>query len=387
MRPTLPFLPVATLGFVLFGALLVLVGASLDELRAALDLDLTRSGVLGAGAVLGIGLGVLAGGPLVDRFARRPLFCAATVLSGAALCGVSPGQEFGTVLLYVFAAGVGGGLYETILNAAAVERYRERSVRVVALMHAGATVGAMLTPVAIDLLLAADGNTSWTRPFHTVGAAHLALALVTPALQLGAPTRGARTDAAAPAPPRVLTPPLAWLCAAAFAYVGVESSITVFAIPYADGALGLAPGRGRGAISLFWLGLLAGRLVFALRKDADDARLAAVAGALAAVAIAAGVSLAWSRIEVLLALTGFALGGVFPLLVALAGRRTPHATGTSVALVAGVGSAGGFAAPWLTGVLGDAAGIGVAVGALALWCGFLSLAGLLAERAWRRVRR
>jgi fucose permease len=102
-------------------------------------------------------------------------------------------------------------------------------------------------------------------------------------------------------------------------------------------------------------------------------------GGAAGLVLAAGVTLGWSQIEVLLVLVGFALGGVFPLLVALAGSRTPHATGSAVAVVAGLGSAGGFVAPWLTGLLGDAVGIATAFAALAGWCGLIVLTALLAE--------
>jgi hypothetical protein len=50
------------------------------------------------------------------------------------------------------------------------------------------------------------------------------------------------------------------IAAIAFAYVGVESAVTMFAVPYASGGLGLDAERGRKAIGVFWLGLLVGRL-------------------------------------------------------------------------------------------------------------------------------
>lgn len=369
------------LGFVLFGALLVLVGASQDELKTAFDLDLTKTGMLGSSVVLGIGVGVLAGGPLVDRFPRRPLFFAATLVTGGALCLLGPDWGFGSVAALLFAAGFGGGLYETILNAVAIERYVERSVRIVAVMHAGATVGAMLTPLGINTLVTWSGPVDWALAFRLVGGAHLALSLLVLALPLGTPRlAGGRADSNAERAP-IVTRSLVWLCVAAFAYVGVESAITIFAIPYAEGALDLPADRGRTAISVFWLGMLAGRIVLALRAEIDDARFATAAGGIAGLVLAVGIALAWSQIELMLAITGFVLGGVFPVLVALAGRRTSHATGTGVAVVAGLGSAGGFVAPWITGILGDTSGITVAFGALASWCAAIALAALLAERS------
>ena len=383
--PRLAFLPVATFGFVLFGALLVLVGASQDGLQAALHLDLARTGLLGSSVVLGIGAGVLAGGPLVDRLPRRPLLVGFALLTAGALCGLAPSQGFAGVTSLLVVAGVGGGAYETILNSVAIERYQERSIRIVAVMHAGATVGAMLTPLAIGALFAKTGASDWTFSFRVVGLLHAGLALLAFATPLGTPGRSAWKSAGAQTP-GIVNASLVWLCIAAFAYVGVESALTIFAIPYAEGALGLAAESGRRSISFFWLGLLAGRLAFALRGGFDDARFATAAGGLAGGVLVAGVLLAWGQLGLLLAVIGFALGGVFPLLVALAGRRTPQATGTGVAIVAGLGSAGGFALPWLTGVVGDATGVAAAVGGLGLWCGVVALAGLLAERSHEGIR-
>ncbi len=375
-------LPFGALGFWLFGSFLVLVGASQDEIRAALHLDLTRAGLLVSAVMSGIGVGVFGGGPLVDRVPRRPLFAAAAGLTGAALIAVAPGQGYWTVFGLLFLAGGGGGLYETILNAAAIEHYGQRSVRMVAILHSFSSVGAMLTPFGIAALVSWTDANDWTLAFRITGGAHLLLAAAAFAAALGSPTRAHGTGPSRPGA-RVLSVPLIFLCVATFAYVGVESAVTGLAIPYAEGALSLPPDRGRSAISLFWLGALAGRLAFALRSgQIDDARAASWMGGVAAAAFALGVGFGWGAIELLFAGIGFALGGVFPLLVALAGRRTPQAPATGIAVVAGLGSAGGFVTPWVTGSIGDATSIAFAMGTLAIWCVLIALAAALAE--WTR---
>jgi fucose permease len=284
---------------------------------------------------------------------------------------VGPSLERTAALLVL--AGIGGGVYETVLNAAAIERYAQSSVRTLSVMHSGATLGAMLTPFGVGLALA---HGDWTTAFRAVGAAHLVLAVLALGVPLGVSAGGGARRA-------VPSAPLVFLFVAAFAYIGVESSITAFAVPYATDGLGLDADRGRGAISVFWLGLLVGRLFFALRAGIDDARPAVAAGALAGAALAAGAVLSWTQIELLLGAVGLALGGVFPLLVALGGRRAP-AAGTGVAVIAGLGSAGGFATPWATGLVGDAAGIAAAFGSLAAWLALVAVAALLADRAHAR---
>jgi fucose permease len=41
---------------------------------------------------------------------------------------------------------------------------------------------------------------------------------------------------------------------------------------------------------------------------------------------------------------------------------------------------GGFLVPWLTGVVGDGAGIAAGVGSMALWCALITAGGLAALR-------
>ena len=374
------FLPFGLFGFLLFGAVLVLVGGNLGEIRASLGLDLARSGLLVSSVMIGLGIGVLGGGPLVDRFPRRPLFFVAAGSAGLSLAAVSPSLGYWTLFFLLVLAGAGGGLFETILNAVAVERYGERSVRMLSFLHAGASVGAMLTPLAIVAWTGWATDPHWSDSFRATGFAHLGLAALALATPLGEPILGEETREPGETA-RVLTPGLLLLCAAAFAYVGVESALTGLAIPYAEEALDLSADRGRGAISVFWLGLLAGRLLFALRAGTlTDARAATAMGGIAGATLAVGVAFAWSALEVLLAGVGLALGGCFPLLVALAGQRTPQAPATGVAVVAGVGSAGGFVVPWLTGSVGDSAGVAAAFASLAAWSALIAGAALLAER-------
>jgi fucose permease len=81
----------------------------------------------------------------------------------------------------------------------------------------------------------------------------------------------------------------------------------------------------------------------------------------------------WPAIELVYFASGIALGGVFPMLISLTAQRFPHARGTATGFAVGVGSIGGFVVPWLTGTLGDAAGIVIAFGSLALWPALIAL--------------
>lgn len=360
-------LPLGFASFLGFGILLVLVGANQAELARDLDLDLSRSGLLSAALALGIGVGVVAAGPLFDRYPRRPLFLAAVLLVAGSLLSVDRSLGFGRTFLHVAIAGLGAGAYDTLLNAAVVERFHERAARPMLLLHSGATLGAVLGPFAIG------GIGDWTASFHWTGVGHLLLAAWALCGRFPAPR-------SRPVPRSVFSRELLPFAAVAFAYVGVEAAVTIFAVPYAGGALGLDAERGRFAISAFWLGLLGGRLALLTRRGATGATLLVAAGVASGVLLAVGAVAGWGGIEPFFAAVGLALGGVYPVMIALAGARFPEARGTAAGLAAGAGALGGFAIPWLHGAIGDVAGAAAAVGGLAFWCLAVASAGAVARR-------
>jgi fucose permease len=365
--------------FVAFGIVLVLPGAHQADLALALGLDLARSGLLASALAAGIGVGVVAAGPLFDRFPRRPLFVASLCIAAAALLTVREQMSFMAWLLHVAATGFGIGLYETLINAAVAERYGAAAARPMSLLHAGATVGAMAGPFLAEAFVA---NGGFVASFRSVGAAHLLLALWSTRLRLPDPAAHAVHRADAPHAQRGaagLAASVAPFALIAFAYVGVEASMTIFAVPYATEALGLDGGRGASAISAFWLGLLAGRVGVLALPGALGPRTLGASGALAAGALLLGVATRHGVVELTFFSTGVALGCVFPLIMALVGDRVRHARGLAAGLAAGAGALGGTVVPWLTGALGDAQGVAAGLGSLVAWCAVIALGAALAR--------
>jgi fucose permease len=357
--------------FFAFGLVLVLVGANQAQLERDLSLSLAQSGLLSSALAIGLGVGVIGAGPLFDRFPRRPLFAGSMLLAAAALLLVERDMRFDRWLAHLVVAGIGIGGYDTLLNAAIVQTFGDRSARPMAATHAAATLGAMSGPLLAGALA---GHAHWIASFQLAGAVHVALAGAVLFVPLPAPEprAGARTAGAISA---LLLP----FAAISFAYVGIEAALTVFAVPYA-GHLGLPATRGQLAISAFWLGLLAGRVGALWARVHLDARLLRTAGAAATLAILAGslTSIAWP--EATLFATGVALGCVYPLMMALAGQTSPGAHGLATGLAAGAGALGGFAIPWLTGAVGDTGGVSVAIASLAGWSALIAVAAAAARR-------
>ena len=60
-------LPYCFAAFLVFGSVLVLIGANQADLSDALALSLAETGLLASALSLGLGVGVVASGPLFDR--------------------------------------------------------------------------------------------------------------------------------------------------------------------------------------------------------------------------------------------------------------------------------------------------------------------------------
>jgi fucose permease len=349
-----------------FGAALVLPGAAQPDLAARLGLDLAAAGLVASALSLGLGLGVVAGGPLTDRFPRRPLLAGAAALAALAGLMVPLAPSYAGALAGAVGIGLGAGVYETLLNAAVPERKPESAAARLSLLHACATLGAGLGAPALGWVAAARG---FAGAYGALGAAFAVVAALGLAVRMAEPPHARPGAALAPLRLRALLP----FALAAFAYVGLETALSVLAAPYAA-SHGLGAARGMRALSAFWLGLLAARVAFAwLGRPARPAQLR-FAGAAGALALAAGAAAPGVPPELAFGAVGLALGVVFPLVVTLAGAAAPERRATAVGLVVGAGSLGGFALPWLAGALGDRIGARGAVGALALAAAAVALA-------------
>lgn len=368
--------------FFALGIVLVLVGANQAEIARDLSLDLSASGFLGASLALGLGVGVTVSGPLVDRLARRPLLVAACLVTAIALLTAEKGMSYSRAVGHVAAIGAGCGFYDTLLNAAAIDRWRDRAARALAVLHAAATAGAVSGPPLVAWIAA---NGDWTASFRALGVVFVALAAWAAFVPLpdGVVRRAAigdRSNAWA-ARPSLVGAALFALGAVAFAYVGVENGLTLFAVPWATQGLALSEATGRTGISVFWLGLLAGRLPLVALRRAPGAGVLAASGLLGAASVCGAVALGRPELVVVMGLAGLALGPVYPVMIALAGRCFPDASGTAAGLVGGAGALGGFLLPWWTGVAGDALGVAPAVGMLGAFCLVISAAALALARS------
>jgi fucose permease len=379
-RRAVLLLGLAYVGFVSLGLPDGLLGVAWPSMRAQFGLALDALGPLLVATTAGYVLASFASGRLLARMRVGALLALSCLATAAALAGYATAPAWAVVVAFGALAGLGAGAIDAGLNTYVATQHSARTLN---WLHACYGVGAATGPVLMTGVLMA--GQPWQRGYAVVAGFQVALSLGFAAMRAWwpPPTPAGDAPAAAHAPARAtLRIPAAWLGMAAFVvYVGLEQSAGAWAYSFLTEARGVPLARAGIFVSVFWGGLMAGRLVFGFVAN-RVAPSALVRGALVAIAASAALvaidPLPFAG-EIGLAALGFACGPVFPSLIAATPQRlgAAHAAngvGFQVA-AAGLGQA---LVPWGVGVLARAHGLGMlAMALLALSVALLAIHALL----------
>ena len=152
---------VATLGGLLFGYDTGVISGAIEFLTARFDLDPVMKGWVSGCVLIGCAAGVLAVGPVSDRFGRKKaLLLSALLFLGSAL-GTALPSDIRIIILFRFACGLGIGIasMSTPLYIAEIApaRFRGRLVSV----NQIAIVGGIVLVYFINYFIARFGDRAW----------------------------------------------------------------------------------------------------------------------------------------------------------------------------------------------------------------------------------
>ncbi len=375
--------------FAIIGAALAVLGPALPELRREFGIPLSMAGLLFTLQSGGYVAGTLAAGPLADARGHRATVFIGVLLLGGGMLLAALSPSWPAVLAAIVPAGTGFGCIDVGLNAAigaAISEPRRRAA-VLNLLHAGFPAGTLVAPAAFAWAL--GHGFSWRSAFLATALAALAsLAAWKRPGWPAAPRPHQPRDRRPFEPLRLLAllrePRLRRLAALQALYVGTEVSVAGWVATHLIETFGATLAAGSLGTSAYWGGFLIGRpLLAVLAGWVGPHRIlpwlcaAGVAAALGGAAAPTALPAASAY-----ALTGLAICGIFPTVMALAleGRRGD--AGSVAALVTGAGALGSFAWPWVTGAAAQALGVRLAmVVAVAPLAAMLPLALPLAAAA------
>ena len=313
-------------------------------------------------------------GPWADRYGRRML---APALAAFALVTVGPGlASSGLGLVPVFLAlGITSGSLEVAVNGAAAAMEAERGERIMGKVHAGFSLGGLVSSVSVGLAREAGAH-----PALLLGSIGLIIGAIG-WWNRGAPSppvrQGGRRARMHFTRPLVL---LGSLCALTFC---IEAGLEGWSAIHLEDTLGASPAVGGLGPGLFMAAMVLGRVAAQSFGDRfKDTHLLMTSGLVGAIGIelAAVAQTSWA------ALVGFWLAGVAisasaPTILSLTGRSSPpEERGTSMAAVTSIAYLGFFLSPAVVGGIADLAGLRVGLAALG---GIGILLAVLAPRIGR----
>ena len=350
MRP--PPLPVA---FVVFGAVWGAWQAAVPDLAAHYDLSSGPLGII-LTAAFAISLpAMLLTGRLTDRVGAGWTIGigAGAMAFGLLAVGVLPGLPLLVVAIVLFVTG--SGSYDVAINGAAMGSGRWSGPAALTLLHAGFSGGGALGAIAAGAMLGAGTPFAFVYPASAVALAVAAAVVVSSGWP---PPAGG--DESVPRAIVLALLPLAGLAGLAFL---IEGSMESWSAIYLRDVLGAAAFVGALGPASFHAAMFAGRLVGAgIAARLGSATTILVAGSM----IVAGMGVALLVSSPPPAVAGMAVAAlgasfVVPVVVSLAAVRAGRHAGRAASYVLTLGYAGFLIGPSLVGILGEAAGLRVAL--------------------------
>jgi FHS family glucose/mannose:H+ symporter-like MFS transporter len=361
-------------GMFLFGIVVALLGAVVPLVSAPLGLGLDAVGNLFValnGAVLA---GSLAFGLLVDRFGYRGALVGGPLLAGLALVLVAGAETPVALAGAVALLGLGGSALNSTTNILVADLHPEPKAKAAALNRLGAFfgVGALFLPFLIATLLDRLGLSP-----ILLGAAGLCLVgAVFSAVPSYPPAKQPDGLSVGEALALLRHPLVAVLGALLFFQAGTEMLLCGYLTTFLTQETGVGVRAASGVLAAYWTALIAARALIGrvlMRVPALSLVPPMAAGAAVALVLATFAP-GFSSAAVLLLLAAFALAGIVPTILGVAGAAVPKRTGAVFGLLFSPAVIGAMALPWLGGHL--AAAFGVRVVLVLSAAGFAMVVGL-----------
>ncbi len=347
---------------------IVSIGPLLHPMMQDLGVPLSRGGLVSAGLFIGNASAIVILNTALARFPAKTILLSGTLLQAVALilAGTASRGLWSLFAAYLF-VGAGGALMNVMcwiwISAHMVKDRAAAALRMILFF----ALAMMAVPLILGLAL--DQGVSWRWVLVVEGGLDLVSGLAVlflPLLDVSGRqnVRLGQFRQVVAFNPRLLL----GMMIAGFAYVGAEMTLNIWLPKFQIDVFGSGDGLASFAVTLFWVGLTAGRLfVTALTRRFSPARLLLFcAGALAVFAVAVAFAPSQGVSLVLVAGAGLGASASYGLIGSYAGRFPgwQSAVASSLCILSGV--VGSIAIPYLVGPLASAVGFRVALAVAAV---------------------
>ncbi|HLX36386.1 MAG TPA: MFS transporter [Candidatus Binataceae bacterium] len=328
------------------------IGPFIPQISHTVHQPIERVGLIVSAASAGYFISLLIAGEINQHLSAQKILAGAMALFTAGLIRLAAAPGLMGLLSAGFVIGVAGGGIDIGANALIADLNRERLASALNYLHVLFGVGALLGPLIVSAAFASRVPYWWVFSGGGLACAAIALGLgVTPAIEVRSPPAPGHNESRGFIP--MLSRPLIWaISGVMFLYVGAEIGIGAWLFLYLRMAGALGPMLASSGVSLYWLGLVCGRVFggrighrIALPQFTMLASVLSAAALMILIVAPTAGGLAASAVF----LIGFGYGPVFPNMIAIGAARFPAEVGRMTSIVVAGGALGGIIIPWLMG--------------------------------------
>ncbi len=332
-----------------------MIGPMMPLIIDEYGIRLSQAGLILTFQSIGGILAIILGGMAADIVKKPRLIWISYVSFGFALFMIGYIRSFPVLLAVFFVFGAGTRMSDTVLNAYISDIHTGRRGLFLNLLHTFFGLGAFIGPIYARYLLAQGA--SWNKVFSFLGMACIFIILFMPLVS----KKHAQDKPAAKTPAlqnaaSLLSSPIMWILGLIMIlYVGHQSSVVVWMPMYMETVLKVNPTLSSMALSIFWLGIIAGRMLCSrLTVRFPAINLLLWGCLLGGLVLTAGLAIQIPYLLLIcLGLTGLFTGATIPLLVTIACDRFPDNSGTASSMIFISGSLSTLVFPWLVGTIAE----------------------------------
>jgi len=323
-------------------------GPFIPEISRTLRVPIDHAGLIISASAFGYFVALIAAGAVSHRWSAHHLLIVSMVLFALGLFGLALAPILPVLLLGGMIIGLGNGAIDVAANAVIVDLNRDRLASALNYLHVLFGVGALMGPIIVAFALARVIPYWWVFGAGAIGSALVGISLArTPAIEVRVPAESGGGFMT------LLARPIIWaLFGVLFLYVGGEAGVGAWLFLYLRTAGALGPAIASSGVSVYWLGLIAGRIMGGRIAHRIAAREMTILGsAISALALLGLIAFPrWYAIATIMVfLIGFGYGPIFPNMVAIGAERFPSRVGQMSSIIISGGAFGAIIVPWLMG--------------------------------------
>jgi len=344
--------------FVVFGVTVTILGATVPKVIRQFGWSYLVTGAILSSTSVGYFLSTFASGFLIRRLDHKRVILLGLFLQAAGLAVFGAVPDVFVNLIAAVSLGIGQGATEVVTNSCVAEMERPGQSRLMSLMHAAFPLGAISGPLLIGWLISV--GRSWQVLYRAMAGMSLLLAGGLYLVSFKTIGRVEREDDEHPPTIGLLRSPLLlFLFLTIFLYVGSEIGVSSWVSEYYVKVFGTSVSAGAYMVSVFWFGVLVGRLSVSLGyRGYRQAELllflstVSLLSLLASLMLKAQVTAAFGFL-----MTGLGYSAIYPVIMAIVGENFKRGQSVAIGIVSTGGGLGSFSFPFIMAAIANSYGI------------------------------